>query len=110
LATSSAGEQGNAICRLAFGGFQLGDRVQHLRVLWETTGLVLAVNEPAVNLDVEDASGPLDKRRLDVEFVLDGGRQTGGFGVVVSLHAVGNGDVHSDLRARPTGLGDVPGS
>jgi len=67
-------------------------------MLRKATGFVFAVNEPAVNLDVEDASGPLDERWLNAEFVLDGGRQTGGFRVVVSLHAVGNGDVHGYLR------------
>ncbi len=60
----------------------------------EAPGLVLAVDEPAVRLDVKDAAGTLDELGVEVVLALDGGRQTGGPGVVVSLHAVRDADLH----------------
>jgi hypothetical protein len=60
----------------------------------EAPGLVFAVDEPAVRLNVEDAAGTLDELGVEAVLALDGGRQTGGPGVVVSLHAVGNADLH----------------
>jgi ABC-type phosphate/phosphonate transport system ATPase subunit len=60
----------------------------------EAPGIVLAVDEPAVRLDVENAAGTLDELRVEAVFALDGGRQTGGPGVVVSLHAIRDADLH----------------
>ena len=51
-----------------------------------------------VNHDVEDAAAPADQFRVESQFRLDLGRQTGGPGEVVSLHAVTDLDVHGFLR------------
>jgi ABC-type phosphonate transport system ATPase subunit len=75
-------------------GFQGGQRVQNLVVFREAPGLVFAVDEPAIGLDVEDAASTLDELCVEAVFALDGGRQTGGPGVVVSLHAVRDADLH----------------
>jgi hypothetical protein len=63
-------------------------------VLREATRSVLAEHVLAVCDDVEDPAAPLDQLGLDSGFSLDGVRQTGGFGKVVSFSAVGDADVH----------------
>jgi hypothetical protein len=59
---------------------------------------MLAENEAAIDLHVKDSAGSRDQLRLDATGLLDGGRQTGGAGQVVSLRAVGDADFH---RATP---------
>ena len=56
---------------------------------------MLRVDELAVDVDVEDAAGTLDEERLHVERVFELGSQTGRLGLIVSLHAVGDAQVHS---------------
>ncbi len=58
-------------------------------------GLVLAVDQLAADSDVEDSAGALDQFGVDSELLLDRFRQTGGFRVVVSLHAVLDGHLHA---------------
>ncbi len=70
------------------------DGVQHFLVFGESAGVVLAPDARAVHLHVEDPAPSLDQFRLDAELVLDRFRQTGGLGVVVSLHAIGDADLH----------------
>ena len=60
----------------------------------ELPGLVLRVDELAVDVDVEDAAGTLDEKRLRAECVLDLGSQTDRYGLVASGGAVGDRDVH----------------
>ena len=60
----------------------------------ELAGFLFAVNKVAVNLYVEHASRAFDHFRFDAQFLLNGLRQTGGLGVVVSLHAVLDGYCH----------------
>ncbi len=79
----------------SFGGLQLADGVQHFLVLWKPAGFLLAVDQLAVDFDIEDAAAALDQLALDAEFALDRIRQTGGLGLVISLHAVFNRNVHS---------------
>jgi hypothetical protein len=55
---------------------------------------VLGEDPLPVRHDVEDAVVALDELRLDAEFLLDRGRQTGGPGQVVSAYAVGDRDLH----------------
>ena len=65
---------------------------------WKTAGLLLAVDAAAIDHDVEDAASASDQRRVDAELLFDRGRQTGGLWFVVSLHAVGDADLHKALR------------
>jgi hypothetical protein len=67
---------------------------QNFLVLRKDSGVVLGVDLPAINFDVEDPSGALDQFRIDAFGVPNGIRQTGGFGQVVSLSTVGNANLH----------------
>jgi hypothetical protein len=67
---------------------------EDLVVLGETVDVVLAEDHLAVDHDVKDASSTLDQSRLDTAVVLDRGGQTGRLGFVVSLHAVGDRNLH----------------
>ena len=60
----------------------------------KSAGLLLAVDQPAVDFNVEDAPAAFDEFGGDVEFGLDRVRQTGGLRRVVSLDTVFNGNVH----------------
>jgi hypothetical protein len=70
-------------------------------MLGESAGPVLAPDFGAVHVDVKHAAGPLDQLGVDVECFLDGLRQTGGLGAVVSLYTVL--DTHFHLCASPDG-------
>lgn len=63
-------------------------------VIRKTSDVVLAEDELAVDDDIEDAAPARDELRLDLERILDLGRQTGGTGQIVSLLAVGDLDSH----------------
>ena len=65
---------------------------------WKAAGLLFAIDAAAIGHDVEDAASAGDQRRVDVELLFDRGRQTGGLRFVVSLHAVGDADLHGALR------------
>ena len=56
---------------------------------------MLGENQRIAGLDVKDAAAALDELGIDSYLVLDRGRQTGGPGFVVSLYAIGNGNMHS---------------
>ena len=60
----------------------------------ESAGFLLAVDQLAVDFDVEDSPAALDEFDGDVEFGLNRIRQTGGLRRVVSLYAILNGNVH----------------
>jgi len=72
-------------------------------VLGEPPNLVLAPDLFPIDVDVENAARPLDHLGIHVELLLNRGRQTGGCGVVVSLHAVLDADVHvaSQVGSQP---------
>lgn len=55
---------------------------------------MFAVDQLAVDLDVEDSASALDQLGIDSELLLDGFRQTGGRGEVVSFDTILNGYVH----------------
>lgn len=57
-------------------------------MLGKLPGLVLAVNEVAIDLDVEDSPGAGDHLAIGAKVLLDVCRQTDGCGFVISLHAV----------------------
>jgi hypothetical protein len=63
-------------------------------------GLVLRVHQLSVDFDVEDASVAPDLLDPDSELLLDRGRQTGGYRIVVSDSAEGDDDLHELLRGR----------
>jgi hypothetical protein len=60
---------------------------------------VLRVDQRAVDVDVEDPTRAGDQERFAAERVFELGRQTDGFGLVVSLHAVGDRDIHDSSVA-----------
>lgn len=70
------------------------DLIEHFVVLRESSGCLLIPDLRSVDVNVEHPAGPLDHRGVDVELVLNRLRQTGGCGIVVSLHAVLDADVH----------------
>ena len=71
--------------------FQLRD---DLIVFRKNSGLVLRVNLLAIGDDIEDASAAFDQLALDTSRCSQRIRQTDGFGRVVSLDAVRDGNVH----------------
>ena len=55
------------------------DSLDYLLVLWQTASLpAIRVHNPLVNVDIKHADRALLHLRLNGEFLLDGGRQTGG--------------------------------
>jgi hypothetical protein len=66
-------------------------------MLGKTVGLMFRKDQVAVHLDVKNAVGAFDEFRLRSELPLDGVRQTGGFGQVVSFYTVGDGYLHHFL-------------
>jgi hypothetical protein len=69
-------------------------RLQNFFVSREPIDFVLAENHLVVGDDIEDATFALDQRRVDSGCFFDCFRQTGGFGCVVSLHAIGDRNPH----------------
>ncbi len=55
---------------------------------------MLAEDAISINHNVEDTTGSFDQFGDDAGFGLDGFRQTGGTGFIVSLPAIGDRDVH----------------
>jgi len=80
-------------------------------VLGKLTGLVLRVDESAVDLHIKNPSAAFDEFRDDPGGCFDCVRQTGGFGRVVSLNAVSNADLHfwtpSTDDAKPNDSGNT---
>jgi len=66
-------------------------------VLGELTGLMLRVDESAIDLHVKNSTATFDEFRINPGGCFDCVRQTGGFGRVVSLNAVSNADLHVGL-------------
>jgi len=60
----------------------------------KTAGLMFGIDELSVQDHIENPVRAFDELRLGAELFFDPGRQTGGFGQVVSRHAVGDGDPH----------------
>ena len=67
---------------------------ENLVVLGEAVDVVLAEDHLAVDDDIEDSSGAFDQSGVDLAVILDRGGQTGRLGFVVSLHAVGDRNLH----------------
>lgn len=63
-------------------------------MLREPANIVLAPDLRPVHVHVEHAAGAFDHLRIYAELILDRLRQTGGRGVIVSLHAVFDANVH----------------
>ena len=76
------------------GDLKIADGIEHFGVLGESACIFLTVDELAVHLDVKDSAAARDHLDPNLELALDGVRQTDGLGLVVSLHAVFDGNVH----------------
>ena len=63
-------------------------------VLRETAYFLFVPYPRAVDMHVEHAAAPFDHFDIHAELSLDRLRQTGGRGIVVSLHTVLDTDVH----------------
>ena len=75
-------------------GEPCGDFKNELGFVGELAGLVFGVDERAVDAHIEYAAAALDELCGNVKFVKQSGRQTDGLGLVVSLHAVSDRDIH----------------
>ena len=82
------------------GALEVADLFEDLVILREATQCLLREDQIAVGNDLEDTAAAIDQLCLDAELALDGGRQTGGLGAVVSFHAVFDGDSHGLLLWR----------
>ncbi len=78
--------------------------IENLFVCRKATGIVLAVYFAAVDDDVENAAASLDQLGIDIRLLFDGGRQTGGLRLVVSLIAIGNRNTHAESSVSLTTL------
>lgn len=87
---------------LPLGGGQLGYSIKHLVVLRETAYFLFVPYLCAVDVHVEHPAAPFDHFDIDAERSLDRLRQTGGRGIVVSLHAVLDTDVHQTFAPSMT--------
>lgn len=76
------------------GDSKIADGTKHFGVLGKSACLFLAVDELAIHLDVKNSAAAGDHLDLNLELTLDSVRQTDGLGLVVSLHAVFDGNVH----------------
>ncbi len=63
-------------------------------MLRKNSGVVLGVDHFSIGDDIKNASAALDQLALDTCCCFHGIRQTDGFGRVVSLDAVRDGNVH----------------
>lgn len=71
-------------------------------VFGKLTGLMLRVDESAINLHIENPTAAFDEFGYHPRGSFDCVRQTGGFGRVVSLNAVSNADLHVGLLQQMT--------
>ncbi len=85
---------------LLLRGVKLTEAVQYFRMFRESAGFLLAVDQLAIDFDVEDSPAALDEFGVDVEFGLNRVRQTGGLRRVVSLYAILDGNLHGDPLVR----------
>ena len=63
-------------------------------MLRKSSGFLLAVDQLAIDFDVEDSPAAFDELGVDVELGLNRVRQTGGLRRVVSFYAVFDGNAH----------------
>ncbi len=74
-------------------------------VFGKTPLFLLGKDQLSIGHHLEDPSGRLDQFRLDPQLLLERLRQTGGFGVVVSLHAIFNAQFsYHEIYLRLKGL------
>jgi len=74
------------------------DSIQDLLMLGESMMFVFGKNKLAINDNIKHSTATPDQVRLDVQLLSQFGRQTGGPGTVVSLHAVSDRDFHASSR------------
>ena len=80
-----------------------GKCLENFRIFWKAAGFMLGENQSTVYLDVEGASVAAEEFRLHTRLFEDLCRQTGGPGLVVSTHAVGDRDLHLGWPLVPVG-------
>jgi hypothetical protein len=62
-------------------------------VLGKPAGDFLRENQLAIDAHIEHASGTFDEIGLDIELILQSGRQTGSLGKVISFDTIGDADL-----------------
>ena len=72
---------------------QLGNNINNLIVLGKPAGDLLRENQITIDAHIKHAAGSFDESGLDVELILQGGRQTGSLGKVISLATIGDADL-----------------
>jgi hypothetical protein len=75
-----------------------GNLTEHFARFRVTTERFLREDQAAIERDFELTARALDERGIDSSRLLDLRRQTGGAGKIVSLHAVGDLDLHAILH------------
>ena len=80
--------------RVLLRRLQLAHCIENFPMLRKAAGLLLTVDQLAIDFDVENAATALDHFDRNAELTLDRVRQTGGLGRVVSLYAILDGNVH----------------
>ena len=68
--------------------------IQYLTVFRKTSGLMLRVDQLAIDFDIKDAASAFDQFGIHPRLCLNRIRQTGGLRGVVSLHAIRDRDLH----------------
>ena len=106
LPAAGRGQGGDRVGRL--GGVlswhvASGKCLENFRIFWKAAGFMLGENQSTVYLDVEGASFAAEEFRLHTRLFEDLCRQTGGPGLVVSTHAVGDRDLHLGWPLVPVG-------
>ena len=76
--------------RLTLYSSQILQRFDHFPVVRKATLLVLGEDHCIIGLDVKDTAAALNQIGIEPQRIFDLGRQTGGLGFIVSLHAIGN--------------------
>lgn len=76
---------------------------EHLVIFRKASGLVFAEDQLVVGLHIKNSAGAGNELGVDIHLLLDRIRQTGGFGQVVSLRAIGDADFHEALRSKLQG-------
>jgi len=70
---------------------------ENFLVLGKAAGFLLRIDFPAVEDHVEDTSAAFNQLGFAACLLLDRIRQTGGLRMIVSLHAIRDGDLHRVL-------------
>lgn len=70
----------------------------------KATGFMFRIDQISVHDDIKDSASAFDQFGFSSGCLLNGVRQTGGLRGIVSLHAVGDADLHSEILLGPGAL------